>query len=120
VVPISAAREVFYLVSLPKYSETCLRAYPGVQHLPADAQSAMLSLVYNRGATKSGSSRREMKELEALVQDGDLEGMALQLEAMKRLWEGRGLDGLLLRRDKEAALVRSAKRVYLPGELVLV
>jgi GH24 family phage-related lysozyme (muramidase) len=61
-----------------------------------------------------------MKELEALVQDGDLEGMALQLEAMKRLWEGRGLDGLLLRRDKEAALVRSAKRVYLPGELVLV
>ena len=120
VVPLTAAQQVFYLASLPTYAQTCLKAYPGVQHLPADAQSAMLSLVYNRGANKSGSSRSEMKDLTGAIETGDLEGMALLLESMKRLWEGRNLDGLLKRRDQEAELVRRARRHYAAEELVLL
>jgi hypothetical protein len=117
-VPIAAAREVFYTASLPHYAVQCRAAYPGVEALPPDAQTAMLSLVFNRGTRKSGSRRREMKALEPLVLAADLQGMADEILAMKRLWEATGLTGLLTRRDREAELVRHADRAYAPGELV--
>jgi hypothetical protein len=47
VVPFAVARKVFYLRSLPAYAVTTRGAYPGVEALPADAQAALLSLVYN-------------------------------------------------------------------------
>ena len=119
-VPLDAAREVFYSASLPDYAEKCLKAYPGVERLPADAQSAMLSLVFNRGTSKSGARRREMKELTAAVAAADLDAVAEQLESMKRLWLGRNLDGLLARRDREAELVLGAQRPYGENELVKI
>jgi GH24 family phage-related lysozyme (muramidase) len=97
-----------------------LKAYPGVEELPADAQAALLSLVFNRGTRKSGSTRREMKALEALVANADLDGIAAEILKMKRLWEGKGLDGLLRRREHEAALVKDSKRDYDPEELVQI
>ena len=39
--------------------------------------------------------------------NGDLQEIANQIRAMKCLWEGKGLDGLLKRRDAEADLVES-------------
>jgi hypothetical protein len=117
-VPLESARRVFYSASLPNYAAKCLKAYPGVEKLPADAQAALLSLVFNRGTAKSGSKRKEMKAIGSLVVDADLDGIADQIVSMKRLWEGRGLDGLLLRRDREAKLVRESRRDYEPAELV--
>jgi hypothetical protein len=117
-VPIHAARRAFFTASLPYHASRCLDAYPGVERLPADAQTALLSLVFNRGTRKSGARRREMKALEPLVRDGDLEGMAEQFIAMKRLWADTNLTGLLARRDKEAELLRGARRDYAPGELI--
>ena len=119
-VPLDAAREVFYAVSLPAYAAKCMKAYPGVERLPADAQSAMLSLVFNRGTARSGSRRREMKALTTLIPKADLDGIAGQLISMKRLWAGKGLDGLLARRDRESALVRGAQRTYREDELVRI
>lgn len=117
-IPIDAARKVFYTASLPYHSRKCRDAYPGVLDLPADAQTGLLSLVFNRGTAKSGSRRREMKAIEDLVVAGDLDGIADQILAMKRLWENTDLTGLLRRREKEAELVRNADRDYEPGDLV--
>ncbi len=117
-VSFESASQVFYFSSLPTYAAKCLKAYPGVEQLPADAQAALLSLVFNRGTRKSGTTRREMKAIEPLVATGDLDGIAQQILSMKRLWEGRGLDGLLRRREHEAALVEGSRRDYDPAELV--
>src|SRR2546423_6234559 len=101
------ADQVFLERSVPKYQALTQQAFPGVDALPADAQGALFSLVYNRGTSMNGDSRKEMRAIRDAVPNGDLQEIADQLRAMKRLWEGKGLDGLLKRRDAEADLVES-------------
>jgi GH24 family phage-related lysozyme (muramidase) len=101
------AEEVFNERSLPKYEQQSRDAFPGFDDLPADAQGALVSLVFNRGPSMKGDGRIEMRAIRDLVPRGDLQGIASQIRAMKRLWVGKGLDGLLKRRDKEADLVES-------------
>lgn len=121
VVPLEAARAVFYTSTLPRFAASVRRAYPGVEGLPADAQGALLSLVFNRGASMSSDDRRrEMREIRGLVPDGDLDGIAGRIRSMKRLWDPARLGGLHRRRDAEADLVAHAARAYDPGELVSV
>ncbi len=117
-VPLPAARVVFYTRTLPRYAADTRRAYPGAERLPADAQSAMLSLVFNRGTAMQGDRRREMREIVPLVAARDLTGIAARLRSMKRLWEA--LPGLIKRREAEAILVESARSAYPPDELVWV
>ena len=119
-VPLVEAKQVFYRSSLPTYAKKVRRIYRGVEDLPGDAQGGLLSLVFNRGASLSGSRRREMKAIVDLVEAGDLAGIASEIRSMKRLWVGMGLDGLLKRRDKEATLVARAEREYEPSELVRI
>ena len=76
--------------------------------MPPDAQGALVSLVFNRGPGMDGDRRREMRAVRDAVARKDLREIAGQIRAMKRLWEGQGLDGLLRRRDAEADLVESA------------
>lgn len=114
------AKEVFYHSSLPTYARKVRRIYAGAQDLPGDAQGALLSLVFNRGAALSGGRRREMKAIVELVAARDLAGIASEIRSMKRLWVGLGLDGLLKRRDKEAKLVAGAEREYELSELVRI
>jgi GH24 family phage-related lysozyme (muramidase) len=54
-----------------------------------------------------GPRRAEMRAVRDAVAVQDLAEIAAQLRAMKRLWEGQGLDGLLRRREAEAQLVES-------------
>lgn len=119
-VPFAAAREVFYVKTLPRYAKDTRAVYPGVEKLPADAQGALLSLIYNRGSILSGERRREMKAMVPLVAAGDLKGIAAQIAAMKRLWDKSQLPGLHRRRDDEADLVKNARPSYPPEELVRV
>jgi GH24 family phage-related lysozyme (muramidase) len=109
------SQTVFLNRSVPKYQALTEGAFPGVDALPADAQGALLSLVYNRGTSMSGDSRSEMRAIRDAVPDGDLQEIADQLRAMKRLWVGKGLDGLLKRRDAEADLVESCIPPPPPG-----
>jgi GH24 family phage-related lysozyme (muramidase) len=106
------ARRVLVEVSLPEYMQTTRRAFPGFDVLPLDIQGALVSLVYNRGAgmkDRPGTdNRREMRAIRDLVARGVLVGISDQLRSMKRLWAGQGLEGLLRRRDAEAALVDAA------------
>ena len=120
VVPFAAARKVFYLRSLPEYAALTRRAFPGVERLPADAQAALLSLVYNRGAALEGERRREMRAIGQLAAAGDLGGIAGQIRAMKRLWDPRIVPGLIDRREKEAQLVERALHDYAPQDLAHV
>jgi GH24 family phage-related lysozyme (muramidase) len=102
-----ASLAVFQEKTIPEYVAQTTRAFPGFEQLPPDAQGALVSLVYNRGAGMQGDSRREMRAIRDAVPRGDLKEIANQLRLMKRLWVGKGLDGLLKRRDAEAALVES-------------
>jgi hypothetical protein len=112
------AEAVFYQSTLPRFAALTRATYPGVERLPPDAQGMLLSLIYNRGAKLTGDSRREMAEIQRLVQGGaaNLDAIAQELESMVRLWEE--LPGLQKRRRREARLIRNAARTYSPDELV--
>jgi hypothetical protein len=69
--------------------------FPGVDQLPPNAQGALVSLVFNRGPGMYGDCRREMRAVRDPVVRKDLPEIARQIRAMKCLWEGQGLDGLL-------------------------
>ena len=73
-----------------------------------DTKGALVSVVYNRGNKLEGDSRAEMKAIVDLIAKQDYEGIAEQIEKSKRLWEGKGLDGLVKRRESEADLVRDS------------
>jgi GH24 family phage-related lysozyme (muramidase) len=119
-VQFAAAREVFYVSTLPRYAKNTRGIYPGIEHLPADAQGALLSLIYNRGTKLTGDTRKEMNAIVALVAARDLNGIAAQITAMKRLWDKNKLSGLHARRDDEAKLVKNARPTYAPEELIKV
>jgi GH24 family phage-related lysozyme (muramidase) len=99
--------EVFKERTLPLHSGRTEKAFPGVDQLPADAQGALVSLVFNRGPGMEGDRRKEMRAVRDAVARKDLQEIADQIRAMKRLWVGQDLDGLLRRRDAEADLVES-------------
>jgi GH24 family phage-related lysozyme (muramidase) len=54
-----------------------------------------------------GSRRAEMARIRDLVPSKNYSAIAQEIRNMKRIWKGKGLDGLLRRRDKEASLVDS-------------
>jgi GH24 family phage-related lysozyme (muramidase) len=106
------SRRILLECSIPEFVEKTRQAFPGFDELPLHAQGALVSLVYNRGASMKDSAgkdnRVEMRAIRELVPMGDLAGIAAQLRSMKRLWTGQGMAGLLRRRDAEAALVESS------------
>lgn len=102
------AVEVFKNRTLPLYSDRTEEAFPGVDQLPANAQGALVSLVFNRGAGMDGDRRKEMRAVRDAVAAGDLQEIANQIRAMKRLWDPNKMGGLLKRRDAEADLVESS------------
>lgn len=120
IVPLESARSVFYGSTLGRYAAAALRVYPGVDGLFPDAQAGLLSLIYNRGTSLRGAKRSEMAAIKPLVASRDYAGIANQIQAMKRLWEGKGLDGLLKRRDDEVRLVARSDRDYVEAEQVRV
>ena len=107
-IPYNTAYEVFVKSSIPRYYAMTLKIYPQMIHLNEDTQGALVSMVYNRGAKLEGDSRTEMRTIVDLVAKQDYNGIAEEIEKSKRLWEGKGLDGLVLRREAEADLVRDS------------
>lgn len=76
--------------------------------------------VPNRGTSMSGARRKEMAAIKPLIAQQDYPAIAEQFQMMKRLWEGRGLSGLLKRHDDEADLVINANRAYDESNLIRV
>jgi len=105
-----SAQAVFKSNTLPRFIKETVNAFPGSQDLHPDAFGALVSLVFNRGGSTSGASRAEMLNIKNAIAAGhpDIYNyIAGQIIGMKRLWVGKGLDGLLTRRDDEAKLIRS-------------
>jgi len=101
------AVDIFNTLTWPKFAKLAEHTFPGLDQLCDNAYGAIVSLVFNRGTSLAGSSRIEMRNIRDLIADKDYVGIAKQLRNMKRLWQGKGLDGLIARREAEAKLVES-------------
>lgn len=105
-VPWSAATEVFEKRTCPRYIALTKRYLPNWDNLSPDSKGALVSLVFNRGAsfTKDGDRYREMRNIRQHMIDQRFDLIPAEFRDMKRIWVGQGVDGLLARRDREAAL----------------
>lgn len=106
-VPWSAAFEVFQNNTIPRFIKQTLEAFPQADQLHPDAFGALVSIVFNRGASVTGDSRREMLNIRHLVPSKNYKAIAQEVRNMKRLWIGKGLNGLLTRREEEAKIIES-------------
>ena len=117
IIPLAAAESVFYGSTLPRFARMTRDALPGVEKLPFDAQGALLSLVFNRGASFTGERRAEMRAIRTeLAGAASLARIADLIEAMQRLWPNTRK--LREQRVREAAMVRASRRTYGEGERV--
>lgn len=115
-IPFNQSWQVFTATTLPRYYDLTLGIYPSLDKLPPLCRVALVSIVFNRGASLRGDSRREMKTIQTLLEQADqalpdtqrwqaiLTGVEDEIVAMKRLW-GSG-SGLVKRRQAEANLWR--------------
>jgi GH24 family phage-related lysozyme (muramidase) len=107
VVSWDQAKEIFETLTWPKFAKLTEKAFPMIDELCDDAYGALVSLVFNRGSSLTGDRRIEMRKIKELVPTKNYKGIAKELRKMKRLWQGKGLDGLIARREAEARLVES-------------
>lgn len=115
-VTYDAARAVFHARTLPRYAALTRETFPGIEHCPADAQGAVLSLVYNRGGSMKGKRRAEMRALRDAIADGNKLRATKAIWAMRRLWPD--VPGLQKRREAEARMIARSDRVYSDAEIV--
>jgi GH24 family phage-related lysozyme (muramidase) len=104
-VPWKSALEVFERVTVPRFYLQMLRIYPHADELEPNQTAALLSLVFNRGASLSGDRRREMLEIQSALRAGLVSQVPDLLRSMDRLWPNT--KGLRLRRHREADLFSS-------------
>jgi len=95
--------------TLPRYVGETVRSLPNTPDLSDDSLGAMVSLVYNRGASfhKPGPRYREMRDIYFHTQTGKAAFPKIpdDLVGMERLWVGQPASrGLVTRRQLEAAL----------------
>jgi hypothetical protein len=99
------AVDIFQKLTWPKFTKLAEKTFPGLSELHHDAYGAIISLVFNRGTSLKGDSRKEMANIKKLILKKDYKQIAKEFRSMKRIWVGKGLDGLLERREAEAKLI---------------
>lgn len=97
------AGQVFASATLPRYCELTLHTFPGLDALPKAVHTALVDLIYNRGASLDGPRRDEMRVIKAAVSVSDLKAIAYNLRKMARLWPE--VPGLQRRCNKRAELL---------------
>ncbi|MGV7209926.1 hypothetical protein ACLB1G_18960 [Oxalobacteraceae bacterium A2-2] len=105
-VPWTAAYSQFTERLLPLYVGATLNAVPLADRLSDKSLGALVSLVYNRGASfnKPGDRYKEMRAIKAALASGDYASIPDQIRRMTRLWDPAQFAGLHTRRKMEAAL----------------
>lgn len=115
-VPFKSAWPVFNGLTLPRFYSETKSIYSSIDSLPDLCRSVLVSIVYNRGPSLNGSTRKEMKEIQQILNRADnsslgklgkiaiLEEVEDQILSMKRLWNPGS--GLIKRRQSEANLWR--------------
>jgi len=118
------AVRVFQKYSVPEYTKQLLSIYPTAPQLNPDTTAMLLSLVYNRGTSLKGVSRVDMADIAHItetIEAEDYEAIAKEFEEMERLWIGKGLDGLVERRQEEADIIRhSVNKVFQDSDVIRV
>ena len=116
-VPFKSAWPVFIKLTLPRFYDSTESIYPSIHRLPDYCRSVLVSIVFNRGASLSGSARKEMKEIQNILHRADDSGLTKsqrieilsevegEILSMKRLWAPSS--GLIKRRQSEANLWRT-------------
>jgi hypothetical protein len=105
-VPLLGAVKVFLQRMMPKHIAYTRSTYPTLDTLPPHRRTALISVVFNRGNDLQGDRRREMKRIQELLEEGSLDLVADQIEAMTRLWDPASEGGVIERRRREARLWR--------------
>lgn len=100
------ALDVFERITVPRFYLQTMRIYPQIETLPEPARDALVSLVFNRGASLSGDRRSEMVSIQNALKFGRFREVPDLIRAMKRLWPNT--TGLQKRRDAEASLFESS------------
>jgi len=113
-VPWGVALDVFDATTLPKFTVLTFERLPELLDLAdaglhGDCIGALVSLVFNRGASfrKAGDRYLEMRAIRLAIEQGtsaSLGEIPRHLRDMKRIWRNQGLSGLLARREDEAKL----------------
>lgn len=98
------AMQVYQQATMPRFGKMTDQAFPRLTTLHPDCQASILSIVFNRGASMSGGSRLEMRKSRDAIAGGNPGPVPRYILDMRRLWVGKGLDGLLTRRKSEAVL----------------
>jgi hypothetical protein len=101
------ALDIFQKLTWPKFTKLAEKTFPGLVDLHPDAYGAIISLVFNRGTSLKGDSRKEMVNIKNLIPKKDYKKIAKEFRNMKRVWVGKNLDGLLERREAEAKLIET-------------
>ncbi len=101
------ALKIFESLTWTKFTKLAEKTFPGLSELCPDAYGAIVSLVFNRGTSLVGEKRLEMRNIKVLIPKKDYKKIAEEFRHMKRIWRGKNLDGLIERREAEAALVES-------------
>jgi hypothetical protein len=111
-VPWDASLTVFASTSLPKFAALAAKL-PNYADLHPHCKGALVSLVYNRGASFSNAGDRyqEMRAIKAHMAASRFAAIPTEFRAMKRIWASDpSLKGLLVRRDMEAELFERGLR----------
>ncbi len=86
-IPPAASEAVLIGAALPAYLVLTLHTFPGAEHLPAMSQGALVSLVYNRGASLDGPKRQEMAAIRDHIDAAVYDMVPLEFALMARLWK---------------------------------
>lgn len=102
-IPWDTAQEVFGEKTMPRFAAMTKTAFPDIALAHPHGQGVVLSLSFNRGTSMRGATRSEMRDIRDHLKPAPHK-IPADIRAMKRLWVGKGLDGLLIRREAEAVL----------------
>lgn len=93
---------------IPRYVGLVEKSLENTPLLKADCLGALVSLVYNRGASFNlkGDRFLEMRQISDAMEAKQFSEIPEYIRSMKRLW-GANLSGLWIRRDAEADLFES-------------
>lgn len=115
-IPFKSAWLVFIKHTLPRFYSDTESIYPSLGKLPSLCRCVLVSIVFNRGPSLNGSSRREMLMIQDILDKADkpelqvqerkmiLADVEEQILLMMRLWKPSS--GLCKRRQSEANLWR--------------
>lgn len=102
-----AALKQFSQESQPRYVGATVNALPNTNLLSQDSLGALVSLVYNRGASFSAAGSRflQMRNIESHMEQKSFDKIPAEIRGMKDLWASDpNRKGLLIRREAEATL----------------